>query len=65
MGIRYNAIDREVRQKFKNRFEHYAGAKPHFLIVDRIDDKDWLCKLITITAEEWPEPKMKKLKYTR
>jgi TfoX/Sxy family transcriptional regulator of competence genes len=30
----------------------YFGAKPHFLIEEKIDDKDWLCNLIKITAED-------------
>lgn len=38
----------------------YSGAKLHFLIEDKIDDKEWLCELIKITAEELPEPKTKK-----
>jgi TfoX/Sxy family transcriptional regulator of competence genes len=29
----------------------YPGAKPHFLIEDKIDDKEWLCDLIKITVE--------------
>lgn len=38
----------------------YPGAKPHFLIKDEIDNKEWLVELIKITAEELPEPKRKK-----
>jgi TfoX/Sxy family transcriptional regulator of competence genes len=38
----------------------YPGAKLHFLIEDKIDDKEWLCELIKITAEKLPEPKSKK-----
>ena len=38
----------------------YKGAKPHFLIEDKIDDKEWLSELIRITAEELPEPKTRK-----
>lgn len=37
----------------------YPGAKPHFLI-NEIDDKEWLCELIKITANELPESKMRK-----
>ena len=40
----------------------YPGAKPHFLIEEEIDDKEWLIELIKITAEELPEPKIKKRK---
>jgi len=38
----------------------YKGAKPHFLIGDKVEDKEWLSELIRITAEELPEPKSKK-----
>jgi len=38
----------------------YPGAKLHFLIEDKIDDKEWLCELIKKTAEELPEPKTRK-----
>ena len=44
-----------------NKKPPYHGAKPHFLIEDNIDDKEWLCNLIKITAEELPQPKMKKV----
>jgi TfoX/Sxy family transcriptional regulator of competence genes len=40
----------------------YSGAKPHFLIEDRIDDRDWLTELIRATEREIPEPKPKKRK---
>ena len=40
----------------------YAGAKPSFLIEDRLEDRDWLGDLIRITAAELPEPKPKKAK---
>ena len=38
----------------------YPGAKPYFLITDRIDDRDWLSELIRCTAQELPPPKKKK-----
>lgn len=38
----------------------YPGAKPSFLIEEKIEDKDWLSGLIRITAEELPAPKPKK-----
>ena len=44
-----------------NKIPPYPGAKPHFLIEDNIDDKEWLCNLIRITAEELPQPKRKKV----
>jgi TfoX/Sxy family transcriptional regulator of competence genes len=37
----------------------YPGAKPSFLILDKLDDRDWLKKLIKITVKELPEPKPK------
>ncbi len=40
----------------------YPGAKPSFLIEEKLDDKDWLKKLVEITAAELPEPKPKKTK---
>jgi TfoX/Sxy family transcriptional regulator of competence genes len=49
----------------------YPGAKPCFLIEDKIEDKEWLCELIRQTAEELPVPKRKikskkiKMKYSR
>jgi DNA transformation protein len=38
----------------------YPGAKPYFLIEDRLDDRDWLSRLFEATARELPEPKPKK-----
>jgi len=40
----------------------YASAKPHFLIEDRIDDREWLTRLIQVTERELPAPKPKKSK---
>jgi len=40
----------------------YVGAKPYFLIEDRLDDRAWVADLVRKTAEELPEPKPKKLK---
>lgn len=40
----------------------YPGAKPHFLIEERLDDRDWLADLIRATYAELPEPKPKKPK---
>jgi len=40
----------------------YPGAKPCFLIEEKLEDSDWLKKLVSITAEELPEPKPKKKK---
>jgi TfoX/Sxy family transcriptional regulator of competence genes len=40
----------------------YAGAKPSFLIDDRIEISEWLSELIRISVKEIPEPKPKKKK---
>uniref|UniRef100_UPI00214DDDB8 TfoX/Sxy family protein n=2 Tax=Parapedobacter tibetensis TaxID=2972951 RepID=UPI00214DDDB8 len=38
----------------------YQGAKPSFLIEDKIDDKEWLSELVRISVKELPLPKPKK-----
>ncbi|MBE0648740.1 MAG: TfoX/Sxy family protein [Bacteroidales bacterium] len=40
----------------------YPGAKPCFLIEDKIEDREWISNLIRITVQELPEPKPKKKK---
>ncbi len=40
----------------------YPGAKPCFLIEEKLEDRNWLKKLIAITVKELPEPKPKKKK---
>jgi DNA transformation protein and related proteins len=40
----------------------YPGAKPHFLIGEQLDDREWMSKLIQLTASEVPLPKPKKPK---
>ena len=40
----------------------YPGAKPSFLIEKKLDDREWLQKLVKITVDELPEPKPKKQK---
>ncbi len=40
----------------------YKGAKPSFLIQDKIEDKKWLSKLVRISSKELPIPKPKKKK---
>jgi len=37
----------------------YAGARPSFLIEDRLDDREWLTELIRLTERELPVPKPK------
>ncbi len=38
----------------------YPGAKPHFLIEDGLDDREWIAALIRVTESELPTPKPKK-----
>jgi TfoX/Sxy family transcriptional regulator of competence genes len=38
----------------------YPGAKPSFLIEDRLEDAEWLCELFRVTEHELPPPKKKK-----
>ncbi|MEL6923367.1 MAG: TfoX/Sxy family protein [Bacteroidota bacterium] len=40
----------------------YNGAKPNFLIEEKIEDRAWLCKLVQITAAALPTPKPRKRK---
>lgn len=40
----------------------YPGAKPSFLIEDKIEDREWLSELVRISVRELPEPKKKKKK---
>ncbi len=45
-----------------NEAPPYPGAKMYFLIEDKIDNSAWLSELINLTANELPEPKIKKPK---
>ena len=38
----------------------YPGAKPSFLIEDKVEDRIWLSELVRITVKELPMPKPKK-----
>ncbi|MES2827462.1 MAG: TfoX/Sxy family protein [Bacteroidota bacterium] len=38
----------------------YEGAKPSFLIEEKIEDSDWLSELVRISLIELPAPKPKK-----
>ena len=40
----------------------YPGAKPSFLIEEKLEDRDWISELVRITVKELPEPKPKKRK---
>lgn len=43
----------------------YKGAKPSFLIEDKIEDREWLSELVRISVKELPEPKPKKKRKTK
>jgi len=43
----------------------YTGAKPSFLIEDKIEDREWLSELVRISLKELPEPKPRKKRKTR
>jgi len=38
----------------------YPGAKPSFLIEDKLEDRRWLSELVRISVRELPMPKPKK-----
>ena len=38
----------------------YPGAKPSYLIEDKIEDHEWLSNLVRITVSELPESKPRK-----
>lgn len=40
----------------------YVGAKPSFLIGEKMEDRHWLSELIRISVKELPDPKPKKKK---
>lgn len=40
----------------------YPGAKPSFLIGDKIEDREWLSELVRISVKELPAPKPKSKK---
>jgi TfoX/Sxy family transcriptional regulator of competence genes len=40
----------------------YEGAKPSFLIEDKIEDREWLSELVRVSVKELPMPKPKKKK---
>jgi len=51
-----------VGKKYKES-PAYKGAKPSMLIdEDSVEDREWLSKLVRITADALPEPKPKKPK---
>ena len=38
----------------------YKGAKPSFLIEDKLEDREWLSNLVRISVKELPPPKATK-----
>jgi TfoX/Sxy family transcriptional regulator of competence genes len=41
----------------------YPGAKPHFLVTaDLWEEREWLGRLIQVTANKLPQPKLRKKK---
>jgi len=40
----------------------YKGAKPSFLIEEKLEDREWVSELIRISVKELPMPKPKKKK---
>jgi TfoX/Sxy family transcriptional regulator of competence genes len=38
----------------------YPKARPHFVIEDKLDEREWLSEFIRVTARELPEPRPKK-----
>ena len=40
----------------------YEGAKPSFLIEEKIEDREWISELIRVTIKDLPMPKPKKRK---
>jgi len=37
----------------------YPGAKPYFVVRDKIDDSEWLCGLVVASKAALPEKKIK------
>ena len=40
----------------------YPGAKPSFLIEEKVEDRGWLSELVRVSVKELPLPKPKKKK---
>lgn len=40
----------------------YPGAKPHFLIEEKLADREWMSELVRATVGELPAPRTKKPK---
>lgn len=48
-------------EMFKKR-QHIRVQNRSFLILDRLEDKEWMSHLVKITVQELPEPKIKSKK---
>lgn len=51
--------------KFYKEGTAYPGAKPSMWIDEKIEDGEWLDKLMKLTAQNLPEPKRKKNRLLR
>ncbi|MCC6214945.1 MAG: TfoX/Sxy family protein [Polyangiaceae bacterium] len=43
----------------------FPGARPHFLIDEGLDDREWLATLVRATCDALPEPKAKRPRASR
>lgn len=43
----------------------YSGARPHLVIGERLEDRQWVAELVRITSKELPSPKPKSPKPAR
>ncbi len=39
----------------------YPGAKPHWVIEDRLDDREWVTELVRLTERALPAPRPRKM----
>ena len=62
--VKITNVGQEYINDVKEDFP-YPGAKPCFLIEEKLEDKEWLCELIRLTEKELPEPKPKKKKKSK
>jgi len=60
--IKYTDPGKEFAEGRYSEGFAYAGAKPSMNVSDAIDDRDFLCTLIRLTADALPRPKEKKKK---
>jgi DNA transformation protein and related proteins len=62
--IKYTTPGKEFAEGRYTEGCAYTGAKPSMNVSDVIDDRDFLCTLIRVTADALPRSKVKKRKYT-